>query len=72
MTMIEIAGLPVAEKLRRMEPLWDALCAQSAQVSPAWHADVLAERLRRLEDGEEAVSDWDAAKESIRARAKTD
>ena len=73
MTPIDIAALPVTEKLRLMESLWDSFCleAKDDASSPAWHADVLAERLRRLDAGEETVTPWNEAKQRIRAQIKT-
>jgi putative addiction module component (TIGR02574 family) len=71
MTTADIAKLPVAEKLLLMERLWDALRAHAdSGVVPAWHKDVLAERLRRLDTGSEPTSPWAEAKERIRARIK--
>lgn len=61
----------MAEKLKLMEKLWDALRAQAdSGVVPVWHTDILAERLRRLDSGNEPVSPWGDAKERIRAQTK--
>ena len=71
MTTADIAKLPVAEKLLLMEQLWDALRVQAdSSVVPAWHKDVLAERLRRLDTGKEPTSPWTEAKERIRSQIK--
>jgi putative addiction module component (TIGR02574 family) len=71
MTTIDIAELPVAEKLRLMERLWDALRAQAeSAVVPAWHQEVLAQRLQRLDSGAETVTPWAQAKERIRAQTR--
>lgn len=71
MTTADIAKLPIAEKLLLMEQLWDALRVQAdSSVVPAWHKDILAERLRRLDSGSEPTSDWAEAKERIRSRIK--
>ncbi|KAA0206687.1 MAG: acyl-protein synthetase [Proteobacteria bacterium] len=54
-----------------MEQLWDALRVQAdSSVVPAWHKDILAERLRRLDSGSEPTSDWAETKERIRSRIK--
>lgn len=54
-----------------MERLWDALRAHAdSGIIPAWHKDVLAERLRRLDSGSEPTSAWAEAKERIRAQIK--
>ena len=51
-TTIDINVMPVADRLRLMESLWDSLCdAKNANDAlPAWHDDVLAERMVRLDD----------------------
>ena len=41
------------ERLRVMEQIWDSLAKDATSVpSPAWHAEVLKERLARVEQGE--------------------
>ncbi len=60
-----LAQLPLAERLAAMESLWDSLCRDdAAELSPPWHADVLAERLRELTDGQHR--DWHTAKQALR------
>lgn len=68
MTHLDIAALPVAEKLQLMESLWDSLCREDlgASAVPAWHQEVLAERLSRLDSGEEPLSTWQDAKKRLR------
>lgn len=61
MTQSELAALPLAERLRMMEDLWDSLSSHEAAV-PAWHKDVLDARARDLDEGRETVSDWEIAK----------
>ncbi|MBE7501830.1 MAG: addiction module protein [Verrucomicrobiales bacterium] len=59
--------MTLAEKLRAMESLWADLSTRAADdVVPAWHAQVLAERERRLAAGQERVVDWDEAKRQLR------
>lgn len=67
MTQLEIAKLPIEEKLQLMESLWDALCHEPSLETaiPPWHADVLAVRRARLDAGEESISDWEDAKKRI-------
>lgn len=73
MTAIDIAEMPVSEKLKLMEALWDSLDARSngSVVSPAWHAHVLEERLRGLANGADTTAPWPDAKERLRAQIKT-
>ncbi|MCZ7640934.1 MAG: addiction module protein [Verrucomicrobia bacterium] len=64
---LPLAQMTVAEKLRAMEALWADLSTQAADDAvPAWHAQVLAERERRLAAGQERVLDWDEAKRQLR------
>ncbi len=74
MTIADIAAMPVAEKLKLLEALWDSLCAESdhAVPSPAWHAEVLEARLQRLAAGAEPTSTWREAKARIRARIQAE
>ncbi len=49
----QISSMTVAERLQAMEQLWDALCREPEKMSsPAWHAEVLADRKARAERGE--------------------
>ena len=68
MTTADIAAMPVAEKLKLLEALWDSLCATSDRdlASPPWHAEVLEARLQRLAAGTEPTSSWREAKDRIR------
>ena len=66
-TELPLAQMTVAEKLIVMEALWADLSERAADDAvPAWHAQVLAERERRLAAGEERVLDWDEAKRQLR------
>ena len=71
MTAIDIAELPVAEQLMLMEKLWAALSTQAEGAAvPAWHQEVPAQRLQRLDSGTEPVTPWTQAKERIRAQVR--
>jgi Putative addiction module component len=49
----QIERMSTAERLQAMEQLWEALCKSDEEVSsPAWHGDVLADRIRRAQQGE--------------------
>ena len=55
------------EKLRAMEELWADLSRDEAQFeSPAWHGDVLRERVEAVKSGKEAFVDWETAKKKLR------
>lgn len=71
MTQVQIAELPLAEKIELMESLWESICHEPSvtQAIPDWHQAVLADRVARLESGEEPVSSWEDAKTRIRDQA---
>jgi len=55
------------EKYRAMEELWADLSRDEAQFeSPAWHGDVLRERVEAVKSGKEAFVDWETAKKKLR------
>jgi len=63
--------MTVSEKLRALEEIWQDLQRTSEEVpSPAWHADVLRARLKRIRAGKSSFRDWNEAKRAIRERAK--
>lgn len=41
------------DRVKTMEYLWAAMTAVAAPEPPAWHGDILAERRRRVDSGEE-------------------
>lgn len=48
----EIQKLPLHEKLRMMEALWDGIAPQEAELEvPQWHKDILDEREQLIRDG---------------------
>ena len=71
MTHMQIAELPFAEKIQLMESRWESICHEPSvtQAIPDWHQAVLADRLARLDRGEEAVASWEDAKTRIREQA---
>jgi hypothetical protein len=61
--------MTVEDKLLAMEALWDSLSRHpDAMESPAWHGEVLAERLAALERGEVTLLDLDDVKRRSRER----
>jgi len=59
--------MTTVEKLRLMEDLWQSLSADGQKLdSPDWHGEVLAERDRLIESGEEKYVDWEIAKKQLR------
>ena len=57
------------DKLELFEALWDDISREPDKLhSPEWHKEVLDERRRRVQAGEDAYSDWETAKQDIRGR----
>lgn len=68
MNMLELATLSLPQRLQAMEVLWESLTRDAAyDPSPAWHADVLSERVREIDAG--TATDWAQAKTRILANA---
>jgi hypothetical protein len=71
MQLSELADLPLTDRLQAMETLWDSLCRDpNFDPSPAWHAEVLAERRAELEQGRHVP--WDEAKARLQAMTRKD
>ena len=67
MTATDIRQMTVPDKLRLMEALWQDLSRDDAEISsPEWHGEILAERVRLVESGEEIFMDWEMAKKLLR------
>lgn len=55
------------EKILAMEEIWDNLCHTAGGFeSPGWHEDVLRDREKNLEIGEDRFLDWPTAKRNIK------
>lgn len=53
MTISEIKTLPVSERMNLMEEIWDSLCHEAElPESPAWHREILDERVQRVSSGQ--------------------
>ena len=63
--------MTVSQKMKIIEQVWESLRQDDDKlVSPAWHAEVLAERRRLVEAGKAKFSPWKEAKERIRRRVR--
>ncbi len=68
MARLDLQTMSTAEKLQLMEEIWEDLSTRQPDIaSPSWHAEVLAERDRLIESGEEKFIDWEIAKKQLRA-----
>ena len=72
MTTADIAAMPVAEKLKLMEALWDSLCTQTDKSleSPPWHEATLKQAEGELAAGTARFVDWAEAKEGLRRNSR--
>ncbi len=70
MTAIDIAEMPVAERLKLMEALWDSLSAgaDGSFASPIWHEQALRQAEVDLAAGTAHFVEWADAKEQLRGR----
>lgn len=53
MSITDIKGMSIIERIHTMELLWDSLCDDEQNVnSPEWHETVLNARKQKLDSGE--------------------
>jgi hypothetical protein len=58
--------MSVGEKVQLLEQVWENLCRQSGDIrSPEWHAAILNERKRQMENRMVTVLPWSEAKERL-------
>ncbi|MBM4153543.1 MAG: addiction module protein [Lentisphaerae bacterium] len=68
---IPLERMSAADKLRAIEEIWEDLARVAEDVpSPAWHADVLQARERRIENGEARFLDVAMAKQAVREQLR--
>ena len=66
MTTEEIKHLPIEQKLRMMEVLWDDLKDRFDRGDVAEeHKELLDQRRQRVQSGKSQMLDWDAVKSAI-------
>ena len=66
---LPLQDMSFPDKLQLLEALWNDLSGNPDRLpSPEWHREVLEMRRQQVETGEEAISDWEAAKQDIRQR----
>jgi len=52
MNINDVKKMSKAERLQAMERLWDSLLYENGEIeTPEWHAKVLTERKKRIENG---------------------
>ena len=68
---LPIASMTTAEKIAAMEELWASLQSDAeAAPGPEWHAKVLAERQKRIDNGETTFSSLEELRERLENRHK--
>ena len=62
----QIRQLPLREKLRLMEAIWDDISREEQDLEvPQWHKEMLDERERLLAEGKAQFMDWEEARRQI-------
>jgi gamma-glutamyl phosphate reductase len=65
--VLPLDKMTTTDKLRVLEEIWDDLCRRAEEIpSPAWHADVLRAREKRIKERSSRFMDWTDAKRKIR------
>ena len=66
MSLNDIRKMPLEERLYLMEQLWDSFKYEKEDVAPpAWHEDILDERIKRYENGELKLISLSELKQSL-------
>lgn len=66
MSIAEVRGLPLREKLQILEAIWEDLGARVDEMAiSSAERELLDSRLDRVRNGEAEIHDWDAVKHSI-------
>ncbi len=48
----DIKSMPIEKRLMLMEEIWDSLCHENEEISsPAWHQEILDERMQLIKSG---------------------
>ena len=65
--MLQLDQMTLEEKLRTMEALWDDLCRHEDQIqSPPWHEEILREREKRVQSGQETFIEHSTGDENYK------
>ncbi len=69
--VLPLDQMTVAEKLHAIEVLWDDLSRHPEDIpSPPWHADVLAERQRQIDEGQAKFIPFDEFRQRIQEETR--
>lgn len=68
-TKEQFGGMPLDQKLRLMEELWDDIRSHEEELeSPEWHREELEATQKRFDAGLEKPIPWDEAKRKLMDR----
>ncbi|MCQ2368074.1 MAG: addiction module protein [Kiritimatiellae bacterium] len=65
-TLEQINDMTAEERVQSMEFLWKVMSSAGNVSAPHWHAEVLAERRRRVESGEDELISIDESKRRLK------
>jgi putative addiction module component (TIGR02574 family) len=69
--ILPLDKMSVAEKLRALEQIWEALAKDEMQLPvPDWHKKVLDQRQRQIDSGEAKFIPLEEFKERVRKRTE--
>ena len=67
MELHELTQLSTQDRLQAMELLWQSFSEQQIDdLIPAWHQQVLNDRMARMQAGVEKTTPWQTAKDRLR------
>jgi hypothetical protein len=66
---LPLSSMTTAEKIAAMEELWASLQSNAdATPAPEWHAKILADRQKRIDNGETSFSSLQEVRERLENR----
>ena len=70
LTPSELRALPVADRLRLIEEIWDSLDSEAEDLPmPDWHREELDKRLDALDLGSSVGAAWDEVRRRITGKS---
>lgn len=68
-TIADIESMSKAERLMAMDMIWSSLSDHDKEVaSPAWHGEVIASRMKKIESGQAKFLTLDELKERLNTK----
>jgi len=65
MPHLPLESMSVEDKIAMMETLWNDLCRHQDVEPPLWHQDILNQRHKHRQQGNEIMMNWNDVKQRL-------